>query len=378
VDLTLTASELAFRDELRAWLAANHPGEEPPGDAGSFAFRRAWQARMHAAGLVGIHWPVAYGGRGATPVQQAIFNEELGRGRAPRLANTIAIEMAGPTIIAHGTEAQKARLLEPILSAEEIWCQGFSEPDAGSDLAAIRTRAKRVDGGWLLSGQKVWTSLAHEARWCMMLARTDPGSRAHHGLTYFLMDMHQDGAEARPIVQITGEREFSELFVDEAFVSDDQVLGAVGDGWRVAITTLMHERSGIALAAQVNVRASLDQVCALAYRRGLDEDRAIALRLAQLYVDAEGLRLTTYRGLSDLERDGVPGPKGSLAKLQWAALSQSVAELGMEMLGAEGVDADSALAFRYLRSRANSIEGGTTEVLRDIVAERVLGLPRAR
>jgi alkylation response protein AidB-like acyl-CoA dehydrogenase len=378
MDFSLTEPERRFRDELRSWLAANPAGEMPSGDEASFAFRRGWQRRMHEAGWVGIHWPAEFGGRGASPVEQAIFNEEVGAAGTPRFANTIAIEMGGPTIIAHGTTEQKERYLEPILSGEEIWCQAFSEPGAGSDLAAIRTRARRTDGGWLISGQKVWTSLAHEARWCMMLARTDPDSQSHRGLTYFLMDMHQDAVEPRPIVQLTGEQEFNELFLDEAFVPDEQVLGPVGGGWRVAITTLMNERAGLALAAQVDVRAALADLRRLAHEGGFDDDPLVQDRLAALHVQAEGLRLITYRGLSDIERDGAPGPKGSLAKLQWAALNQGVSEFAMDLLGPAGVAADSPQGYRFLRARANSIEGGTTEVLRDIVAERVLGLPKSR
>jgi alkylation response protein AidB-like acyl-CoA dehydrogenase len=378
MDFSLTDAERRFRDELRAWLAANDPGEMPSGDEASFAFRREWQARMYRAGWVGIHWPTEYGGRGASPVEQAIFNEEVGRAGAPRFANTIAIEMGGPTIIAHGTEEQKQRYLEPILSGEEIWCQAFSEPGAGSDLAAVRTRARRVPGGFAITGQKVWTSLAHEARWCMMLARTDPDSESHRGLTYFLMDMRQEQVQPRPIVQLTGEQEFNELFLDEAFVSEDQVLGEVGGGWRVAITTLMNERAGLALAAQVDVRRAFDEVKRLVRDLDRGADALVQDKLAQLHIQAEGLRLMTYRGLSDIERHGAPGPKGSLAKLQWAALNQDVAEFAVDLLGPDGVTSQSPEAYRFLRSRANSIEGGTTEVLRDIVAERVLGLPRNR
>ena len=378
MDFSLTDSERRFRDELRAWLAANDPGPRPEGDEASFRFRREWQARMHAAGWVGIHWPPEYGGRGASPIEQAIFNEEIARAEAPRFANTIAIEMGGPTIIAHGTEEQKERLLEPILSAEEIWCQAFSEPDAGSDLASLRTRARRVEGGWSISGQKVWTSLAHEARWCMLLARTDPDSTSHRGLTYFILDMRQEGVQVRPIVQITGEQEFNELFLEDAFVSDDQVLGEVGEGWRVAITTLMNERSGLALAAQVDVRRAFEGLKRDIFRHGHDADPTVQERLADLHIKAEALRLLTYRGLADIERDGFPGPKGSLGKLQWAAVNQEITDFALDLAGPDGVAAEAPEAYRFLRARANSIEGGTTEVLRDIVAERVLGLPRAR
>jgi len=378
VDFSLTDGEREFRDELRRWLEDNDPGPRPTGDEASFQFRREWQARMHSAGWVGIHWPAQYGGRGASPVEQAIFNEELARAKAPRFANTIAIEMGGPTIITHGNEEQKQRLLEPILSAEEIWCQAFSEPDAGSDLAAVRTRARRTEGGWLVNGQKVWTSLAREARWCMLLARTDPDSKSHRGLTYFVLDMRQPGVQPRPIVQLTGEREFNELFLEDAFVADDQVLGEVGHGWRVAITTLMNERSGLALAAQLDVGRAMERLQASIFERGHDSDPSIQERLAELHVKSEALRLLTYRGLADIEREGVPGPKGSLGKLQWAAVNQGITELALEVAGPAGVGADAPEAYLYLRSRANSIEGGTTEVLRDIVAERVLGLPRSR
>ncbi|ABL80328.1 MULTISPECIES: acyl-CoA dehydrogenase family protein [unclassified Nocardioides] len=378
MDFTMTAAELRFRDELRGWLAVNPPGVAPMGDEASFDFRRAWQRRMYESGWVGIHWPREYGGRGANPVELAIFNEELGRSGAPRFANTIAIEMGGPTIITHGTPAQKERLLEPILSAEEIWCQAFSEPGAGSDLASLRTRADRVPGGFRVTGQKVWTSLARQASWCMMLARTDPDSQGHRGLTYFLMDMQQDEIEPRPIVQATGESEFNELFLDGAYVSDDQVVGEVGKGWRVAITTLMNERAGLALAAQVDVRRALDEAKRQVVLSGRMDDPLVLDRLADLHVRAEGLRLQTYRGLSDIERTGAPGPSGSLAKLQWAAVNQAVAEFTIDLLGPAAVGADSPEMYRYLRSRANSIEGGTTEVLKDIVAERVLSLPRSR
>jgi alkylation response protein AidB-like acyl-CoA dehydrogenase len=378
MDFSPTPEQQQFRDDLRAWLADNVPGEMPRGEHAAFALRRDWQRRLSEGGWIGVSWPVEYGGRGASRTMQALVNEELARVRAPRLANDIGLEMGGPTIIAHGTPAQKERLLRPILSAEEIWCQAFSEPDAGSDLASLRTRARRVDGGFAISGQKVWTSLAADAKWCMLLARTDPDAKAHAGLTYFLLDMEQEGVEARPIVQITGEAEFNELFFDEAFVPDDMVLGEVGHGWSVAMTTLMNERAGIALGAQVEARSALDELDDLARERGHGSDPVVQDRLADLYVASEALRLLTYRGLGEIERDGKPGPRGSLAKWQWAELNQAVTELAMDLSGAEGLDPDSVWGYRYLRSRANTIEGGTTEILQNIVAERVLGLPRAR
>jgi alkylation response protein AidB-like acyl-CoA dehydrogenase len=378
MDLSLTADELRFRDSLRAWLTQNAPSEMPPGDQASFALRRDWQRRMYEAGWVGVSWPVEYGGQGGTRMQQAIVNEELARVRAPRLANNIGLEMGGPTIIGHGTEAQKDRFLQPILAAEEIWCQAFSEPEAGSDLASLRTRARRVDGGFAVTGQKVWTSLAADSRWCMLLARTDPAAPAHRGLTYFVLDMQAPGVEIRPIRQITGEAEFNELFLEDAHIPDDHVVGEVGQGWTVALTTLMNERAGIALGAQIEARAALDELTELVEAGSRRDDALVQDRLARLYAASEALRLLTLRGLSEIDRDGRPGPRGSLAKWQWAELNQSIGELAMDVCGADALDPDSLWGYRFLRSRANSIEGGTTEVLQNIVAERVLGLPRNR
>jgi alkylation response protein AidB-like acyl-CoA dehydrogenase len=378
MDFSFSDAERALRDELRAWLAANHPGPGPAGDEASFAFRRAWQGKLHEAGWMGVSWPREYGGGGRSRMEQAIVNEELARAHAPRPANTIAVEMGGPTILAHGTDAQRERYLEPILSAREIWCQAFSEPQAGSDLAALRTRATPVAGGFSVTGQKVWTSLAREARWCMLLARTDAGATGHRGLTYFVLDMTAPGIEVRPIVQLTGEAEFNELFLEDVFISEDDVLGSPGDGWTVALTTLMNERAGIAMAAQVDVRVALDELSGLASETGRAGDPLVRDCLAGLYVRSEALRLLSYRGLSEIERDGRAGPRGSLAKWAWAELNQAVSELGMELCAESGLDPASVWGYRFLRARANSIEGGTTEVLQNIVAERVLGLPRHR
>ena len=378
MDFSMRPDEARFRDELRAWLAEHAPVDVPRGDQASFDLRRDWQRQMFDAGWVGVSWPAEYGGRGLSRTQQAIVNEELARARAPRLANNIALEMGGPTVLAHGTHEQKQRWLRPILSAEEIWCQAFSEPGSGSDLASLRTKARRVDGGWAITGQKVWTSLAADATWCMLLARTDPETRAHAGLTYFILEMDQDGVDYRPIIQITGESEFNELFLDDAFVPDQHVLAGIGDGWKVATTTLMNERAGIALGAQIEARSALDELTELALSRGYGDDAVVQARLADLYVDSEALRMLTYRGLGEIERDGRAGPRGSLAKWQWAELNQAIGELAMDVCGADGLDPDSLWTYRYLRSRANSIEGGTTEILQNIVAERVLGLPRAR
>jgi alkylation response protein AidB-like acyl-CoA dehydrogenase len=378
VDLTLSPSEEAFRDELRAWLIGNHPGREPEGDLAGFEFRRAWQRTLHEAGWAGVSWPREYGGRGATLVEQAIYNEEMVRAQAPSAANVLGLAMGGPTVIAHGTEEQKRRYLEPILAASEIWCQGFSEPGSGSDLASVKTRAVRDDDGWVVTGQKVWTTLAQHAKWCMLVARTNPDAPKHQGLTYFLMDMEQDAVQVRPLRQITGESEFNELFIEEARIPDENIVGGEGNGWAVAITTLMHERATLAFGLQIGVKLALRELMDEAHESGAAADPIVRDRLAQLYIEAEVLRLNAYRGLSAIMRDGVPGPEGSLGKWQWAEVNQALTELAMDLRGPRAVLYDDTWTFRFLRARANSIEGGTTEILKNIVAERVLGLPRMR
>jgi alkylation response protein AidB-like acyl-CoA dehydrogenase len=378
MDLTPTPAEQAFRDELRAWIEANHPGPEPEGDVAGFEFRRAWQRRLHEDDWAGVSWPKEYGGRGATLVEQAIYNEELARAQAPSTANVLGLAMGGPTVIAHGTEEQKRRYLEPILSADEIWCQGFSEPEAGSDLASLKTRAVRDGNDWVVTGQKVWTTLAHHAKWCMLVARTDPDAPRHKGLTYFLMDMEQDAVQVRPLRQITGEAEFNELFIEEARIPEDNIIGGEGNGWAVAITTLMHERATLAFGLQIRVKITLGELLADARESGAAEDPIIRDRLAQLYIESEVLRLNALRGLSAIMRTGVPGPEGSLGKWQWAEVNQALTELALELRRGRAVLDDDRWTYRFLRARANSIEGGTTEILKNIVAERVLGLPRMR
>ncbi|WP_205696471.1 acyl-CoA dehydrogenase family protein [Conexibacter sp. SYSU D00693] len=377
MDLTFSETETAFRDELRAWLAANDPGAEPQGDEDEqYAWRRDWQRRLHEGGWAGVHWPTEYGGRGATLTQTAIFFEELGRARAPLPANVLGLLLGGPTLMVWGTDEQKDRHLAPILSAEEIWCQGFSEPDAGSDLAALKTRAVKDGDSWVVTGQKVWTSGAQYAKWCMLVARTDTEAAKHKGLTYFLMDMEQDAVQVRPLRQITGEAEFNELFIEEARIPDANVVGGVGNGWKVALTTLMNERAGLAFFLQVRLRQLLDDLLAEAGRRGALEDAVVADRLAALHIRCETLRLMAWKGLSAIERYGQPGPEGSLTKWLWSETNQQLVALAADVLGADAHTAGSPWAYELLRARGNSIEGGTTEILKNIVAERVLGLPR--
>jgi len=378
VDLTLSPNEQVFRDELRDWLSENHPGEEPAGDEAAFTFRIAWQKQLHDAGYAGLSWPEEYGGKGATLIEQAIYGEEMARAKAPSTANVLGLVMGGPVVIAHGTDEQKQRYLEPILSAEEIWCQGFSEPDSGSDLASLKTKAVKSGGEWLVTGQKVWTTFAHHAKWCMLVARTDQDAPKHKGLTYFLMDMEQDEVQTRPLRQITGEAEFNELFMEEARIPDENVIGGVGNGWGVAITTLMHERAGLGAASAAQVKIVLGQLLELARERGVDDDPIVRQKIAALLIEAEALRLNAWRGLTQIMKTGVPGPEGSLPKLQWSAVNQGITELAMEIRGEEAAVKESDWTYRFLRARANSIEGGTTEILKNIIAERVLGLPKLR
>jgi alkylation response protein AidB-like acyl-CoA dehydrogenase len=379
MDLTFTPEESEFRDEFRAWLAENHPGAPPNGGGdGSYQWWRDYQRRLAEAGWAAVHWPVEFGGRGASLTQSAIFFEELARARAPLPANVLGLLLAGPTIMIWGTEEQKERFLAPILTAEEIWCQGFSEPDAGSDLASLKTRAVKSDGGWLVTGQKVWTSGAQYSKWCMLVARTDSEAPKHKGLTYFLLDMEQEAVQVRPLRQITGESEFNELFIEEAQIPDEHVLGGVGNGWKVALTTLMNERAGLAFFLQVRLRQLLDELFAEAAQRGLLDDPVVADRLGELHVKSEVLRLTAYRGLTAVERYGQPGPEGSLTKWMWSETNQQLTQLAADLIGPEALAAGGSWSYELLRARGNTIEGGTTEILKNIVAERVLGLPRGR
>jgi alkylation response protein AidB-like acyl-CoA dehydrogenase len=384
MDFELSPSERAFRDEVRSWLRANVPtADEEPEQAGQKGWvdrRREWQRKLYEAGYVGINWPREYGGRGATLMEQLIFAQEAIEARAPEPINVIGLGMGGPVIMAHGTEEQKQRYLGPMLSAEEIWCQGFSEPNAGSDLSALQTRAEDQGDHYVVNGQKVWTTLAHVSKWCLLLARERREENPREGLTYLIVDMDSPGIEVRPLVQITGDAEFNEIFFQDVRVPKSQVLGEAGEGWAVAMTTLLHERGtlGMALAtrAQVTVSELVDHV----RRTGRADDPLVRQRVAQHHIEARALQLNGYRSLTKIMRTGIPGPEGSLMKLFWSELNQRMQETAIDVLGPLGQVADGPGRWQYgfLRSRGNTIEAGTSEVLRNIVAERVLGLPRGR
>jgi alkylation response protein AidB-like acyl-CoA dehydrogenase len=380
MDLTFSERELSFREELRGWLGENRPEAEPVQGAeeARFAWRRQWQRRLYDAGWAAPSWPTEFGGRGASLTESAIYFEEIGRARVPLPANVLGLLLGGPTLMVWGTDEQKDRYLAPILSAEEIWCQGFSEPEAGSDLASLKTRAVERDGEWIVSGQKVWTSAAQFSKWCMLVARTDIDAPKHKGLTYFLMDMEQEGVQVRPLRQITGESEFNELFIEGARIPPENVVGGVGNGWKVALTTLMNERAGLGFALQVRLRQLLDDAFALAAERGLLDDPRYADALADLHIRCESIRLMAWKGLTDIERYGQPGPEGSLVKWLWSDTNQRLTELCAEIVGPQALTAGTSWSYELLRARGNSIEGGTTEVLKNIVAERVLRLPRLK
>jgi alkylation response protein AidB-like acyl-CoA dehydrogenase len=377
MDLSFTEEEQAFALEIRTWLHEHL--ELPPGFASleeQIAWGRDWQARLAADRWVGIHWPAEYGGRAATPVQVAIYNMEYARSRALQPVNRVGINLAGPTLLAHGTEAQKQRWLPSILDASEIWCQLFSEPEAGSDLAALSTRAVPVDGGWRLEGQKVWTSYAQFARWGIALVRTDPDAPKHRGISYVIVDMEADGIEIRPLVQITGEAEFNEVFFDGAFVPGDHLVGGLHQGWAVASTTLAHERgTAFPFKEQVVHEVFLDELYALAEERELLDDVEVSDALAQSFVDLRILRLHNWATLSRLGRGIEPGPESSVTKLAWTDMTQHLSDAALAVVG-EGAPLAGPWSRQWLWSKAASIAGGTSEVQRTIIGDRILGLPR--
>jgi alkylation response protein AidB-like acyl-CoA dehydrogenase len=394
-------ADAAFRAEVRDWLAAALTGEfaELRGTGGpgreheAFDERLAWQRHLAAAGWTGLGWPVEHGGRGASIAQQVIFHEEYARADAPRSVNHLGEELLGPTLIAFGTPEQRQRFLPKIKAVEELWCQGYSEPNAGSDLAGVTTSARLENGEWSVTGQKVWTSLAHVADWCFVVARTEPGSqrpgsRRHEGLSYLLVPMKQPGVQVRPIVQLTGTAEFNEVFFDDARTDESMVVGAVGDGWRVAMGTLGFERGVATLAQQVHFRREFADVLALAKRSGAYDDPAVRDRLTRSWLDLQVMGAHAQRtlaahqaGIGAETRSGRKVPsEASVAKLLWAHWHRDLGEIAMTVRGAAGmVHGDDGLdewQRLFLFTRADTIYGGSDEIQRNIIAERTLGLPR--
>ena len=395
MDFTLTPDQEALRKRVRAWLAESIPddwkkfglSEVPRPEA--YEFLRKWQKTLHDAGFIGLTWPKEYGGQGQTFVEEMILHEEMALQKAPPVLNILGVGMAGPTIIAYGTEEQKQRYPAKILACEEIWCQGYSEPNSGSDLASLQTRAVKDGEYWVINGQKVWTSLAHIADWMMLLARTDPDAPRHKGITYFLLDMKAPGVTVKPLKQITGDAEFNEVFFDNVRVHERQILGSVNNGWAVGLTTLMYERLALGFGLQVRLRITLESLIDMARQmdtrgRCITKDPVMRQKLAQMWIDTEVFKYTGARAITKLLRGELPGPEASAGKMMWVEGHQRVQELAMEILGpfgqlshgSEWAVADGLWQHTFLRSRANSIEGGTTEIQRNIIGERVLGLPK--
>ena len=394
MDLNLNAEERQFRDELRAWLEVHVPKDWPewrekPLEE-SFPYLRAWQRKLDEGHWAAVSWPKEYGGRSATLMQQAIFWEEMARAEAPSMANALGLGLIGPTIIAYGTPAQKKRFIPKILSAEEIWCQGFSEPNAGSDLASLQTEARLAGDDYVVNGQKVWTSFGWVADWCELVVRTDPAAPKHRGLTVLLVDMKSPGIEVRPLRQITGESEFNELFFRDVRVPKENVLGQVNDGWNVAISTLMFERGSYGARLHLLFKRNIDRLIELSFKfqrngRSAAQDPLLRQKLAQCYAEIEIMRLNQLRAFSRVTATGVPGPEGSIQKIFWSELNQRLQQIAQEMLGPYGqlTAGDSRAVDRgiwsygYLRTRGNTIEAGTSEIQRNIIGHFVLGLPRS-
>jgi alkylation response protein AidB-like acyl-CoA dehydrogenase len=388
MDLRDSPEDADFRSEARSWLEQNLVGDfdaaRGAGRAGSEhegrEIRLAWEQKLGADGWIGIGWPREWGGRGASMSQQVIWNEEYSRADAPARVGVMGEGLIGPTLVAYGTEAQKARFLEPIRRGTELWCQGYSEPDAGSDLANVQTRAVRDGDEWVLTGQKVWTSYAQWSDWCFVVARTDPDQPRHKGLSYLLVPMDQPGVEVRPIRQITGTAEFNEVFFDGARTAADLVVGQVNDGWRVALATLAFERGVGLLGEIVHFHKQLDRLLDQARANGRSADPVLRQRLADAWVRLFILRLNTLRSLTGLEGPVAP-PEASISKLFWASWHRDLGELAMDVLGTRATVADgppyelSESQRIFLFSRADTIYGGSNEIQHNVIGERVLGLP---
>ena len=390
MQLTETASERALADEVRAFLSrAGLRSEDLPRQLDErMAALRRWQAACHAAGFVGRAWPAQFGGGGRPPAEQIIADQELAAGSAPEFVNIVGLDVLGPSLLRFGSDEQRRRYIPPILAAEEIWCQGFSEPEAGSDLASLRTRAVQDGDTYVINGQKTWVSWGQYATWCGLLARTDDSVPRHRGISMLIVEMSSPGVEVRPMTQITGHAEFSELFLDDVVVPRENLLGQLGDGWKIAMHTLGHERGTAALPRQVKLRTWLDRAVSVAARRELDgrpalEDPEVQTALARALVTIEVLRHHAYRTVGEFLSGGAVGPESSSVKLLMAEAEQQLAATVLDVLGptllAGDPDDDAENDFwyeTYLYSRAASVYGGTGQIQRDIIADRILSLPK--
>ena len=391
MNFDFSAHEEAFRKDVRRWLETHLPDDlRGRAFASSRADReevrrlRAWQRAMHEAGYVGMDWPREFGGRGASIVEMVILYQEMARAESPQFVNRGGISMLGPTLMKHGTPAQQKRFLPRILTAEEVWCQGFSEPNAGSDLASLQTRAVREDDQFVVNGQKVWTSMAHVADWCFLLVRTDPTAPKHRGISFLLVDMTTPGIAVRPLRQITGEAEFNEVFFDNVRVPADNLVGRLNEGWSVAITTLAYERDLLTFIRHVSLRNALHRLVRLVQRQKTSVDPIVRQKVAGLWIGEQALQLNGYRSLTNILRGGAPGPEGSTSKLFWSQVDQDLAQVATEVIGpysqitqgSPWAPDEGQWEFYELLARASGIRAGTSEILRNILAERVLGLPK--
>lgn len=390
MDLNLTVDEQSYRDNLRAWLTENVPEPWPKEQRTEshteyWTYLREWQRKLFDGGWAGTSWPKEFGGGGASPIQQSIYLSEVVRAQAPESLGVIGEQLVGPTVIVWGTEEQKKKFLPRILTAEDVWCQGYSEPNSGSDLASLATRAVREGDDYIVNGQKIWTSFAHIADWCLLLVRTDSEAPKHKGITCLLVDMKSEGVSTQPLRQMSGDSGFNEVFFTDVRVPVENQLGPLNDGWRVGLTVLMNERANLGSAMYMHMKDSFDQLvahCRTQKRNGrlLAEDPKIREKIGQAMIELEIVRLTMDRALSKSTAGGTPGPEGSILKLGWSEANQKLVQLSMEVLG----DASQlstfdggTWAYRYLRARGNTIEGGTSEVQKSILAERVLGLGKS-
>ncbi len=395
MDLSDSPEQAEFRAQAREWLERHKPRNiEERGFALAIEEETVkrlteWQRKLYDGGYLGISWPVEYGGQGKSIIEGAIFNEEVARARAPAPLNELGLSMGGPTILEHGTEEQKRRYIKKILTCEEIWCQGFSEPASGSDLAALQTRAVLDGDHFIVNGQKVWTSIGHLADWCMLLVRTEVNAPKHKGISYLLVDMHSPGVTVQPLRQMTGEAEFNQMFFEDVRVPRENLLGPLNGGWGVALTTLMNERATLSLAMVMRFQNTFEDLAELArhvMREGSSKlaPRVIRDTLAQFYIDVESMKYLAYRNFSRLQRGGTPGPEGSISKLLWSELNQRMQEFAMVLQGPRSALTDDSAyvvdngrwQYGLMRSRGNTIEEGTSEVQRSIIAERLLGLPK--
>jgi alkylation response protein AidB-like acyl-CoA dehydrogenase len=391
VRLALSPNELALREEIRAFLADHQPDSaEIPSDFDErVGFLREWQRALHDAGLVGLAWPAEHGGRGASLSEQIVANQVFAQTGAPAIIGSVGLDVVGPSLIDHGTEAQKERFLERILSAQDIWCQGFSEVGAGSDLAALKTRAAQRNGRFVISGHKVWTSYAQHAQWCAVLARTDPEAPAHKGISYLLVDMTTPGIDVRPLVQSTGDPEFGEVYLEGVEVPAENLLGPLHGGWTIAMHTLSHERGWYGVGRQVILRVLFDRLVEEAARatrggRPAIDSPEIREALAQAHIGLEALKHQGYRSVSKMIASGQPGLESSVDKVVLARVEQRLMSVALDVMGAHAALGDPDTAgthphtwqHAYFYARAASVYGGSEQIQKNIIAERILGLPR--